>query len=175
MAEKASIKHNQQNDNLDSKQNDDSDKDVFQTILTSDLPPKEKHPERIANEVYNLLVAGSLSTSKTVTIGVYHILANPSTHEKLKKELAAAIPVANEMLSINELKKLPFLVRLSVPTGPSQPLANFYIPRLQTAVIQEILRISSIVSSRSPLVSPEKALEFQGSLIPPGVSACMVL
>lgn len=111
MAEKAVRKHQHRSNNLDSKLDADEDRDIFQTILESDLPPKEKSPKRMAHEIYNLLFAGSISTSRIATLAVYHILANPSVHEKLRSELFGAIPNANQMPSVRELKKLPVLVR----------------------------------------------------------------
>lgn len=42
---------------------------------------------------------------------------------------------------------------------------------MQTAVIKESLRITALVTSRLPLVSPVEALEYGGWQIPVGVRA----
>lgn len=85
--------------------------DIFDTLLSSDLPLAEKQPNRMANEVYNLLVAGSFTTSKTSSIAVYHVLANPDFHERLKQELESAIPDPLAMPDVKTLQRLPLLVR----------------------------------------------------------------
>lgn len=89
----------------------DGKEDIFETILTSDLPPEEKTPKRMANEVFNLLVAGSLTTAKTATYGIFHVLANPDIYERARAELKEAIPDNKSMPSLKTLQKLPVLVR----------------------------------------------------------------
>lgn len=79
-------------------------------ILSSSLPLAEKQPRRMANEVYNLLVAGGLTTSKTASIAVYHILANPDIHKRLKKELVIAMPDPAVLPDVKTLKALRLLV-----------------------------------------------------------------
>ena len=72
-------------------------KDLFQTILASGLPFEEKYPKRMAKEVFNLLIAGSLTTSKTAGVAVYHILDNPEVCKRLRTELLEAIPDKSAM------------------------------------------------------------------------------
>ena len=97
------------------KQHEDASSDIFQTILNSSLPIEEKRPKRLANEVFNLLIAGSLTTSKTAAIAVYHILENPEVCKRLKTELSVAIPDKYTMPDVRTLQTLPMLVRKFMP------------------------------------------------------------
>ena len=85
-------------------------KDIFDTILSTDLPVNEKQPKRIADKVYNLLVACSLTTLKTAVIAFCHVLGNPKTYQRFRKELSEAISNKNVVPGVKTLQKLPVLV-----------------------------------------------------------------
>ena len=137
--------------------------DLLHYILTSDLPDQEKLPTRIANEVLALIGAGSITVAKVMTNGFYHILADEKVLQRLTKKLDEAICNPAVIPPVKDLERLPFLV--------SQPIHGYHIPfsRVQTAVIRESLRISAVISSRMPMTSPEKPLQYHGWCIPPGV------
>lgn len=90
-------------------------KDIFETILSSSLPFKEKQPKRMANEVFNLLIAGSLTTSKTAVVAMYHILDNPEVYKCLKAELLSEIRDKHALPNVKTLQKLPMLVMRCYP------------------------------------------------------------
>ena len=167
MAIEASIKHakkaNYRPENL--PKDTLEDKDIFETILSSDLSAKEKAPKRMANEVFNLLIAGSLTTSKTAVVAVYHILDNPDVHKKLRTELLEAIPNKHNMPSVKALQKLPMLVCLLEDLLKAQNLTTS-----QSAVIKETMRIACIVTTRFPMIARQKDLRYGDWNIPAGVS-----
>ncbi|MCJ1386032.1 hypothetical protein MMC17_009157 [Xylographa soralifera] len=151
MANKALVSDAEKADSVSEKMQEKTTKDIFETILSSDLPLEEKRPKRIANEVFNLLIAGSLTTSKTAVVAVYHLLDNPEVHQRLKMELLEAIPNRHTMLDVKTLQKLPIL----------------------SAVIKETMRIACVVTTRFPMIAKQKALQYGDLTIPAGSSISM--
>lgn len=82
---------------------------VFNDILASKLPPHELRPARLNDEAVGLVGAGTETTSWSLTIGTFHIIDNPKVLQKLKAELAEAMPDPNQILPWTELEKLPYL------------------------------------------------------------------
>ena len=125
---------------------------LFHEILQSNLPDSDKSTMRLTDEAQIVVGAGTLTTSWTLSVAVYHLLASPPVLRKLKLELVAAIPDPNATVSLAELEKLPYL----------------------HAVIQEALRLSYGVSSRLQRISPHEPMLFTDStngktwVIPPG-------
>jgi cytochrome P450 len=73
------------------------------------LPPDEKTFKRLAVEANNILAAGFETTGGTLAHLTYNILADPKVHEKLQKELEAAIPGEDIIPNYQTLEKLPYL------------------------------------------------------------------
>ncbi len=56
------------------------------------LPPEEKTFKRLATDANSILAAGFETTGNVLTLMTYLILQHPEIHDRLKKELAEAIP-----------------------------------------------------------------------------------
>lgn len=67
-------------------------------------------------EGVDLLVAGSDTTATSLTVTVWEILSHPWMEERLVKELDAVMPDKSQLLPIQELEKLEYLVSLGFPT-----------------------------------------------------------
>lgn len=78
----------------------------------------------------------------------YHISANPTIRQQLFNELKAAIPDPDNLPTLPELEKLPYL----------------------SAVIHEGLRLANPVTHRLMRQFPDKTFEYQGYLIPPNTT-----
>ncbi|KAF4550001.1 Cytochrome P450-like protein 64 [Elsinoe fawcettii] len=65
-------------------------------------------PELSADAVLFFL-AGTDTSSNTLTAGTWGLLQNPDTMEKLQAELVAAIPDVDSLINSAELEKLPYL------------------------------------------------------------------
>ncbi|KUJ23231.1 putative cytochrome P450 [Mollisia scopiformis] len=113
-------------------------KTIFHEILGSSLPPNEKSVARLAQEAFTIIPAGTISTSWTLSVGTYHILASPTIMSKLRAELSAAYPDADTQLSLVELTKLDYL----------------------TGCILEALRLSYGISTRNQRIAPEEDMMF---------------
>ena len=82
---------------------------VLTALLESNLPPQELSPLRLQQEGSTLIGAGMETTKWTLSVGSTHIMSNPEVLAKLKAELVAAIPNPDQMPSLEQLEKLPYL------------------------------------------------------------------
>lgn len=102
-----------------------------------DIPPSQKTPRRLFEEISILIGAGSETTSNSLLMTTYHVLLNPEVLGKLRAELHNAFTEEQrrEVLSYKQLEHLPYL----------------------TAVIHEGLRLATGVSGRLPRINKAAA------------------
>lgn len=86
---------------------------LYHTILSSPiLDAGEKGPGRISQEAFVVLVAGSETTARVLSTGSFHILVNKERIlPRLQAELVQAMPDPHTRASVQELERLPWLVR----------------------------------------------------------------
>ena len=82
---------------------------IYHEILDSKLPPEEKDLDRLAKEGITQVSAGTMTTAWSISVAVYHILADPAILKKLRTELEAAIPDPSEPTPLAVLESLPYL------------------------------------------------------------------
>lgn len=120
---------------------------IFHDMLLSKLPPEEKKLDRIYQEGQTFVAAGTETTSWSLSVIVFYLLAHPAKLDRLTNELRKANATTS-----TELEQLPYL----------------------NAVVQEGLRLSYGVSHRLPRIAPDETLRYTDGdktwLIPPGVS-----
>lgn len=88
------------------------------------------------------------TTSNTLNVTLYHLIANPAQWKRLRAELVELMPEPAVLASWCELEKLPYL----------------------SAVISEGLRVAMGTMSRLIRVSPEKTINYGGYRIPKGAA-----
>ena len=113
---------------------------IFADLLQSDLHESEKKPERLADEAVAVVGAGTETTSWALAVITFHLLSQPKILQKLHAELSEVVDDPRHLPSWTTLEKLPY-------TG---------------AVIQEGLRLSYGVSSRTARVPTEEDLIYKG-------------
>jgi len=85
----------------------DSKESVYSGVLDNpNLPPQEKSILRLEQEGALLVLAGTESPAKTLTVIFCHLLSNPKILSKLRDELSTVLGNA----SWTELERLPYLV-----------------------------------------------------------------
>jgi cytochrome P450 len=67
-----------------------------------------------------IVIAGMETTAQTLTALIYHLLSNPPILKRLKAELELAMPDPSQLPVASKLDSLPYLVRCSHPTPPTQ-------------------------------------------------------
>ena len=82
---------------------------MFEDILSSNLPPEDLTLNRLQNEAMSMVGAGVETTKWALSVGCFHILANPPVKARLVAELEAAIPDPHRIIPWSELEKLPYL------------------------------------------------------------------
>ncbi|RQM08076.1 hypothetical protein DH86_00001413, partial [Scytalidium sp. 3C] len=84
-------------------------KTIFNELLESDLPPREKSLERLKDEAIVIVGAGTDTVKYALSVACFHILNNPNIHKKLREELIQAMPNPRDTLALSELEPLPYL------------------------------------------------------------------
>ena len=82
---------------------------LYHALLASNLPEDEKRPERMAHEGFEILLAGSDTTARTMGIAVYHLIANPHIVQNLREELKTVMPRPQDIVELKILEALPWL------------------------------------------------------------------
>ncbi|KAH8594893.1 cytochrome P450 [Bisporella sp. PMI_857] len=127
---------------------------IFDELLDSKLSPEEKFVERLNDEATLLIVAGSETTAWTLTVALYHLLANPVVLRRLKNELFEMIPDPTTRTPLPVLENLSYL----------------------KAVVKEALRLSYGATSRLSRVSHEPLIFATAEkewVIPPSTPVSM--
>ncbi|OQE37342.1 hypothetical protein PENCOP_c010G02649 [Penicillium coprophilum] len=119
---------------------------IFNALLNPAVPAEEKTMDRLTDQGHMLLVAGTETTTNTLTMITFQLLKNPAVLACLREELKVAMPTPTTILTWNSLEKLPFL----------------------NGVIQEGLRLSLGVSIRLPRIAPKDNLQYGDWVIPAG-------
>lgn len=84
---------------------------IYPAILANpDVPLLEKSHSLLEDDAIFLMLAGTDAPSQTIAMTMFHILNNPTTYQRLKEELFAAIPDVTATLSLDRLEQIPFLV-----------------------------------------------------------------
>ena len=111
---------------------------IFHEILQSKLPESDKTVGHLREEAFTIIGAGTVTTSRVLSVVIYHLIASPRILTKLKAELKSAITDPDISVPIEVLENLPYLA----------------------AVVKEALRLGDGVATRLQRVSPEKPMRF---------------
>ncbi|KAE8143664.1 benzoate 4-monooxygenase cytochrome P450 [Aspergillus pseudotamarii] len=139
-------KSNKPEDSFKAEKESGKKPSIFQDIVWSNLPSSEKAPARLAAEANLLLIAGTETTARALSLVLFHTLDNPQTLLQLRDELAPLMHRPESRVSVAALEAL----------------------RLFPAVITEGIRLSHVVSSRMPRYAPEETLRYGKWIIPAG-------
>lgn len=85
---------------------------LFLHICESSLPDSEKESERLAQEAFVMITAGGETTSRILSMALFHIVSNPPILECLQKEIMMVMPDATKCPSVKALEKLSYLVNM---------------------------------------------------------------
>lgn len=147
----ASIIRQYENGVLPAKDPSSSERTIFHAVMESDLPTSEKSEERLTDEAFAFIGAGTETTKQTLNGAFYYLLTNPDKLARLRGELVRAIPDAAVCPPLYVLEGAGYL----------------------SAVVKETLRITTSVTSRLPLVAPTQELRYGRWHIPAGTPVSM--
>ncbi|KAF2630917.1 putative flavonoid 3-hydroxylase [Macroventuria anomochaeta] len=128
---------------------------IFQSCLKSrHLDADEKKLDRLAQEAFTIIVAGGETTARVLTTATFYMVEHKErVILRLRDELRSISSDFSKELSLKALEQLPWL----------------------SAIIKESLRITALVTSRLPLISPDSPLHYREWIIPAGTPVSMSL
>lgn len=85
-------------------------KTIFDALTDASVPPQERSARRIEDEGLIVVVAGTETTARTLTVASYHIFANKTLLRRLREEIITVMPKPTSKASWAELEQLPYLV-----------------------------------------------------------------
>jgi cytochrome P450 len=94
----------------------DSGKTIFENLSDKSVTPAERTPTCLRDEGLGLLVAGTETTSRSLSVGLFHILSNKDVLRKLREELKQVLITPKSTASWSQFERLPYLV--CVPPSP---------------------------------------------------------
>lgn len=124
---------------------------IIHEILESTLPPAEKNPARVFEDVSTITGAGFETTASALRLIVINVFSNAEILQKLREELKSKGSAAGEQLDAQTLMHLPYL----------------------TAVLMEGLRLSPALATRLARICPDQDLVFKDWRIPAGTPVGM--
>ncbi|KAJ5689085.1 hypothetical protein N7462_003477 [Penicillium macrosclerotiorum] len=119
---------------------------IIRTLVAPNGPAHLRDVECLTDEGFAMVIGGTETTTRSLSIGFFHILNNDNIRRKLREELQSVMPTPQSEPTWNELEKLPYL----------------------TNVVLEALRLSTGIANRSPRVAPTEALVYKDHVIPAG-------
>lgn len=119
---------------------------AFDVLLDSDLPDHEKSEERLQGEAGVFMIAGTDTTSWTLTVATFYILQTPGLLARLTAELRTVVTEPRNLPSWSTLEQLPLL----------------------SGVVNEALRLSYGIAGRSSRVATHEDLVYRGCWTHPG-------
>ncbi|KAF2757488.1 trichodiene oxygenase [Pseudovirgaria hyperparasitica] len=128
-------------------------RNAIDVILDSDLPPEEKLPMRIQQDISVFVGAGTETSSSVLRMMLYHVYTTPSILHTLRAELldSAVDPLSDP---VSKLEQLPYL----------------------TAVLTEGMRLSPGLVTRAARIAPDRDIVYADSFkIPAGTPVSMTI
>ena len=97
----------------DAKDNSVKPNNIFEALLSPDMPPEEKTLQRLTDEGFVITIAGLETTARYLTNTTTHLLLNPDCLSKLRAELKTVMPAPGDCPPGSVLENLPYLVSIS--------------------------------------------------------------
>ena len=97
---------------------------IFHDIQASDLPESEKDINRLTDEAFIFITAGTETTARTLSILSFHIMNNPDVLKLLREELKTVMPDPKSSVTSSTLENLPYMVSLVLYTQFSRTLTE---------------------------------------------------
>jgi cytochrome P450 len=96
----------------ENKTSKNSRKTIFDALSDPKVPAQERSPRRLEDEGLIVVVAGTETTARTLTLASFYLYQNKPLLEKLRKELRSVMPTPTTEASWPQLEQLPYLVGL---------------------------------------------------------------
>lgn len=85
---------------------------IVEALKDSHIHPEERTIHRMVDEGTTIIFAGTETTARALSVGMFHLLNNKSLLQELRKELMSLPPVEDHAYQLSQLENLPYLVIL---------------------------------------------------------------
>ncbi|KAI1769313.1 cytochrome P450 [Hypoxylon sp. FL1150] len=133
------------------KSDDGVHRTIFDALKDPSVPSQERSAKRLEDEGMIVLIAGTETTARALSMGSYYIYQDKAILQRLRDEIRTVMPTPTSEAPWSELEQLPYM----------------------NAVINESLRISLGPTFRSTRVAPAESLKYKDLIIPPGTPVSM--
>jgi cytochrome P450 len=83
---------------------------VIEKLSSPDMPEHFRSADNLTDEGFSLVIGGTETTARSLSLGMYHLLSEPHLLKKLREEIRAVMPTPESKPTWNELEQLPYLV-----------------------------------------------------------------
>ncbi|KAK1492450.1 trichodiene oxygenase [Colletotrichum tamarilloi] len=119
---------------------------IIEALGDSHVPAQERTMERLVDEGQVIIFAGTETSSRSLAVGMFYLLANKSLVNRALAELSRVDHIPDEELTMKDLETLPFM----------------------TGIVKEAIRLSYGPITRLPRVFTHETLQYKDHAIPPG-------
>ncbi|KAH7141326.1 trichodiene oxygenase [Dactylonectria estremocensis] len=119
---------------------------MLSALIDPHIPPAERSISRLVDEGTAILLAGTETTARALSIAMFYLLDKRECLEKLRQELATLPAEGADCHSLSVLERLPYL----------------------SGVVNESLRLSFGPLGPLPRISPNQNLQYGNYSIPAG-------
>lgn len=88
------------------------DGSIMESLASNGLAEHLRGATRLTNEVFSILVGGTETTGRSLSLGFFHILSDSTVRAKMREELRSVMPTPQTRPTWNQLEQLPYLVCL---------------------------------------------------------------
>ncbi|KID79734.1 Cytochrome P450 monooxygenase [Metarhizium brunneum] len=119
---------------------------IMSALIDTKIPPAERDIDRLLDEGNVIVFAGTETTSRALSVGMFYLLDDQTHVRRIRKELSSVVLAPGRGYSSSDLELLPYL----------------------SGVVHESLRLSFGVVACLPRVAAHESLQYNGFTIPPG-------
>lgn len=83
---------------------------IFSALADPSIPAEEKTPDRLQDEGFTILAAGTETTSRVLAAALFYVANDKSVLHKLREELRQVMPTPHSTASWSQLEVLPYMV-----------------------------------------------------------------
>ncbi|EFY85402.1 trichodiene oxygenase [Metarhizium acridum CQMa 102] len=119
---------------------------IMSALMDTKIPAAEREIDRLLDEGSVIVFAGTETTSRALSVGMFYLLDDETHVDKIRKELSSVVFTPGRGYSSSDLELLPYL----------------------SGVVHESLRLSFGLVACLPRVAVHESLQYNGFTIPPG-------